>query len=133
MLCSLIAEGATSLAVVAAPARVARLLFDSSLDDAGITFARLLGLTLLCLVIACWPRANASGGTPAAFTAVFAYNLLAGLFLLYFAIASQQAGVLLWPAVAEHLLVALLLFKSALHGNVDVANPVMTKEREKPS
>ena len=115
LLFSLIAEGATGLTVLVSPALVARLLFDANLEDAGVAIARLLGMTLLCLVVACWPRANAPGGTRAAFSAVFAYNLLAALYLAFFAMTSPPSGILLWPAVAEHLILAALLLKPALH------------------
>lgn len=99
------------MAVLVTPALVTRLLFDANLEGAGIVFARLFAVTLLCLVIACWPRADAPGGTHAAFAAVFAYNALAALYLVFLGATSQTPGVLLWPAVAEHWLVALLLLK----------------------
>ena len=41
--------------------------------------------------------------------AVLAYNLLAALYLAWVGVTHRPAGILLWPAVAEHALVALLL------------------------
>ena len=41
--------------------------------------------------------------------ALLAYNLLAALYLAWVEVAHRPAGILLWPAVAEHALVALLL------------------------
>jgi hypothetical protein len=37
------------------------------------------------------------------------YNLLATIYLLYLGIVGKPAGVLLWPAVALHLLLTALL------------------------
>jgi hypothetical protein len=107
MLFSLVAEGATGLVVVLAPGLVAQLLFDAKVAGAGVAYGRLLGMTLLALVIACWPHAEVVPRP--ALHAVLAYNLLAAAYLVYIGIAHRPAGILLWPAVAEHALVALLL------------------------
>jgi hypothetical protein len=109
LLFSLVAEGVTALAVMAAPGLVVRLLFGAELSGAGISVARLLAITLLTLVIACWPGATAPSGTRAARNAVIAYNLFAGLYLAYLGVAQRRAGILLWPAVSEHVLVASAL------------------------
>jgi len=99
---SLAAEGATGLAVLLAPGLVAQLLFATGVAGAGVAYGRLLGVALLALVIACWPRGDAT--PPAALLAVLVYNLLAALYLLWVGM-----GILLWPAVVEHALVTLLL------------------------
>jgi hypothetical protein len=109
LLFSLVAEGATGLVVVLAPGLVAQLLFGLDVTGAGVAFGRLLGVTLLTLVLACWPDAVAPGGTRAALRAVLAYNALAAAYLAYLGIAHHPMGILLWPAVAEHALVAALL------------------------
>ena len=59
LLSSLVAEGVTGLVVVLAPGLVAQLLFGADVTGPGIAYGRLLGMTLLALVIACWPRADA--------------------------------------------------------------------------
>ena len=107
LLFSLVAEGATGLAVVLAPGLVAQLLFGAEVAGAGVAYGRLLGMTLLALVIACWPHADAVPRP--ALHAVFAYNLVAAVYLAWLGVAHRPAGILLWPAVAEHALVALLL------------------------
>jgi hypothetical protein len=107
VLFSLVAEGATGLVVALDPGLVARLLFGAEVAGAGVAYGRLLGMTLLALVIACWPRADAV--PRAALRAVLAYNLLAALYLAWLGVAHRPAGILLWPAVAEHALVTLLL------------------------
>jgi hypothetical protein len=107
LLFSLVAEGATGLAVILAPGLVAQLLFGTEVAGAGVAYGRLLGMTLLALVIACWPQADAVPRP--ALHAVLAYNLLAALYLAWLGVAHRPAGILLWPAVVEHVLVTLLL------------------------
>jgi hypothetical protein len=104
---SLAAEGGTGIIVVLAPGLVAPLLFGADVAGAGVAYGRLLGMTLLALVIACWPRADAVPRP--ALHAVLAYNLLAALYLAWLGVAHRPTGILLWPAVAEHALVTLLL------------------------
>lgn len=107
LLFSLVAEGATGLVVILAPALVAQLLFGTEVAGAGVAYGRLLGMTLIALVIASWPHADAV--TRPALHAFLAYNLLAALYLAWLGFAHRPAGILLWPAVAEHALVTLLL------------------------
>jgi hypothetical protein len=107
LLFSLVAEGATGLVVVLAPGLVAQLLFGADVAGAGVPYGRLLGMALLALVIACWP--HTAGVSRPALHAVLAYNLLAALYLIWLGVAHRPMGILLWPAVAEHALVALLL------------------------
>ncbi|MGR4871117.1 hypothetical protein ACIPRI_19905 [Variovorax sp. LARHSF232] len=107
LLFSLVAEGATALALVLAPGLVAQLIFGSAVEEAGVAYGRLLGVSLLALVIACWPGADAVSRP--ALHAVVVYNLLAAVYLGLLGGAQHYAGLLLWPAVVEHALVALLL------------------------
>jgi hypothetical protein len=107
LLFSLLAEGATGFAVALAPGLVAQLLFGSDVASAGVAYGRLLGVSLLALVIACWPSAPAVPRP--ALNAVLAYNLLAAVYIAYLGVARRPTGILLWPAVAEHALVTLLL------------------------
>ena len=106
LLFSLVAEGATGLVVVLAPGLVAQLLFGSDVAGAGVAYGRLLGMTLLALVIACWPSADAVPRP--ALHAVLAYNLLAAVSRLPWGRAAPRRD----PAVAGRCgdaLVALLL------------------------
>ena len=107
LLFSLAAEGGTGIIAVLAPGLVAPLLFGTDVAGAGIAYGRLLGMTLLALVIACWPHADAVPRP--ALHAVLAYNLLAALYLAWLGVAHHPMGILLWPAVAEHAFVTLLL------------------------
>ena len=104
---SLVAEGLTGFAALLAPEAIAQLLFGSNVAGVGIAFGRLAGIALLALVFACWPSTDAV--TRSALHAVLAYNLLAALYLAYLGSTQSPTGVLLWPAAAEHALVALVL------------------------
>jgi hypothetical protein len=42
------------------------------------------------------------------------YNLLVTLYLLYLGIGGKLVGVLLWPAVALHAMLAILIVRSWL-------------------
>jgi hypothetical protein len=107
LLFSLVAEGATGLAVALAPGLVAQLIFCSDVAGTGVVFGRLLGVSLLALAIACWPSTDV---VPRQVVhAVLAYNLLATVYIGYLGIAQHYAGNLLWPAVVEHALATLLL------------------------
>ena len=109
---SLAAEGATGIAVLLAPELVAALLFGAGVAGAGVAFSRLVGIALVALVLACWPGADAPGGRRAALRAILVYNVLAAAYLAWLGMARAPVGILLWPAVAEHALVALLLLRA---------------------
>ena len=63
-------EAATGVALIAVPGLVAHVLLGAGLSDSGIAVARLTGIALLCLGLACWP------GGDDAIRALFSYNLL---------------------------------------------------------
>jgi hypothetical protein len=107
---SLVAEAGTALTVLLAPGLVASPLFGTSLAGAGAAFARMVGVALGALVLACWPAtaAAASDGRAAA-RALAVYNLLAAVCLVYVRIADRLVGPLLWPAVVAHAVVGSFL------------------------
>ena len=107
-------EAATGLVLIALPARVADLLLGAPLSGAGTALARCFGIALLALGLACWPgRARAESGS-AALRAMLAYNVLIALCLADLGAVRHLGGVLLWPAVALHAVVALLLVRGWL-------------------
>ncbi len=107
-------EAATGLALLAAPDLVARLLLGDGLSASGIAVARLTGVALLCLGLAGWPTAR--DATPSAVRALFAYNLLAALYLGYLRVGGGFVSFLLWPACALHALLAFGLAWTAYGG-----------------
>jgi len=98
-------EAATGVALIAAPDLVARVLLGTGLSDSGIAVGRLTGIALLSLGLACWPGGH-DASKPAT-RALFTYNLLAALYLAYLRLGGGFNGILLWPAVALHGLLAL--------------------------
>jgi hypothetical protein len=104
-----IIEAATGLALMAVPSVVARLLLGGEISGAGIPLGRVAGFGLLSLGMACWPGRDPAGNTVPAFRAMLTYNSLATLYLLCLGIGGEWVGPLLWPAVALHGILSLLL------------------------
>ena len=104
-----VVEFATGLALIAAPALVARLLLGADIAGTAVLLARFLGVGLLALGLACWPGKGSITSIAPAFRAMLVYNALVALYLGYVATITHVAGPLLWPAAAIHAVVALLL------------------------
>ncbi len=101
-----IAEAATGLALLVAPSLVGQLLLGDQLVGVAIPVARVAGIALIGLGIACWP------GPP--LVGMLIYSGAVTLYLAYLGFAESLAGVLLWPAVALHaILTALIAFGAA--------------------
>jgi hypothetical protein len=102
-------EAITGLALMIHPTLVTRLLFGSGVSGVGMALSRIAGIALLALGVACWPSREAgNGGTPAV-QGMLAYSVLVTIYLVYLGGVAQLAGVLLWPAVAAHAVLTLLL------------------------
>jgi hypothetical protein len=92
------------------PPLVAAMLIGTAVTGTAAALARLFGIALLALGLACWPlRQRAGGGSPAALRGMLIYNVLVALDLAYLGAIGLWHGVLLWPAVALHAIVALAL------------------------
>lgn len=104
-------EVATGVALIVIPGLVAHVLLGSGLSDSGIAVARLTGIALLCLGLACWPGGD--GATQHAIRALFTYNLLAALYLGYLRVGGGFVSYLLWPACIVHACLALWLARPA--------------------
>jgi len=100
-----IAEAATGLALLVVPSLVGRLLLGAELSGVSIPVARVTGIALIALAVACWPGCTALCG-------MLTYNALAALYFLYLAIRGHWVGPLLWPAVALHAVLAILLARA---------------------
>ena len=97
-----VAEAATGLALLVIPSLVVRLLFGVELTAVSISIARVTGIALMGLGIACWPGCAPLRG-------MLTYSLLVTLYLGYLGIAGGFSGILLWPAVVLHAVLTLLL------------------------
>jgi hypothetical protein len=100
-------EIATGVALILSPSAAGRLLLaTTAVSTAAAVFARLAGIGLFSLGLACWPGKDAS---PAGQRAIVVYNLLAFVFLLSVGISSERVGVILWPAVVLHAVLSAFL------------------------
>lgn len=102
-------EVATGLALIVAPSFVGRLLLSVELIGVSIPVARVAGIGLLSLGLACWP---ARESPRRALCAMLTYDLLVTLYLLYLGIRGEWVGPLLWPAVVLHAILTVLLMRA---------------------
>jgi hypothetical protein len=100
-------EMATGLALIARPAFVGRALLGTDLSAPGIAVARVAGLGLFSLGLACWPGQHDI--TPQTARALLIYNLLAALYLGYLRVGGGFVSYLLWPASILHAVLTILL------------------------
>jgi hypothetical protein len=100
-----VAEAATGMALLIFPSLVGRLLLGADLAGVANPVARVAGIALLALGVACLPSCTALCG-------MLTYSLLATPYLLYLAIRSEWVGPLLWPAVLLHVILTILLARA---------------------
>jgi hypothetical protein len=96
--------------LLVAPALVARLLLGVSLDaPAAFIVGRVAGAALLSLGGACWlARDDGPSRAGRGMVAVMLlYNCAAGAVLANAAVGTRLVGVLMWPAVALHAVLAV--------------------------
>ena len=101
-----VAEAATGLALLIVPSLVGQSLLGEELTGIAIPVARVAGIALIGLGIACWP------GPP--MVGMLTYNTVVTLYLAYLGFAVGLTGILLWPAVALHFVLSILLGRVAL-------------------
>jgi hypothetical protein len=101
-----VVEAATGLGLLIVPSLVAQLLLGDALVGIAIPVARVAGIALIAFGIACWP------GPP--LVGMLAYNAAVTLYLSYVGIAGGFSGILLWPAVALHATLSILLARAWL-------------------
>jgi len=102
-------EAATGVVLMLHPPLLARLLLGSDVSGAGMVLGRVAGFALLSLGVACWPDRDAASSSAPALRAMLTYNLLATLYLGSLGIGGLWVGRLLWPAVATHGVLTLML------------------------
>jgi hypothetical protein len=102
-------EVLTGAGLIVDPRIFTRLLFGEGVAGAGLSLGRVTGCGLLCLGLACMPgRATAASLLPAV-RALLTYNLLILLLLLYLGLQGDRTGALLWPSIALHAVLSILL------------------------
>jgi hypothetical protein len=102
-------EIATGIGFIVAPTIVLPLLVRGEINDLVLLLARVLGITLIALGLAAWPGRQGADGELAGRRGLLTYNALVALFLTYVGAALNLGGPLVWPTVALHGVVALLL------------------------
>ena len=102
-------EAATGLALMAAPSIVVRLLLGGEISGASLPLGRVAGFGLLSLGMACLSGRDPAGNTASALRGMLTYNLLATFYFFGLGIGGEWVGPLLWPAVALHGILSLLL------------------------
>jgi hypothetical protein len=102
-------EVATGAALVIVPSLIGRLLFGEQLTGVDIPIARVLGIALIALGVACWPGCTALCG-------MLTYSAVVTLYLAYVGTAGSFAGTLLWPVVVVHLILTALLARAFISG-----------------
>jgi Ca2+/Na+ antiporter len=104
-----IVEAGTGLALMIDPVIVVWLLMGVDLAGVGILLGRCFGIALVALGLACSPSGPRAPIKSQAFRAMLTYNALIAVYLAYIRVVGHQGGLLLWPAILLHALVALLL------------------------
>jgi hypothetical protein len=110
-----VVEVGTGLALMINPALVIALLVGESNSTQGMQLGRLAGVALIALGLACWPSQGAENATPA-FRGMLFYNVLVALYLTCLGTLGHLSGLLLWPGVALHFVVAIGLIWTWFNG-----------------
>jgi hypothetical protein len=101
-----IGETATGAALLLVPSLVGQVLFGVGMAGIAATIARVTGIALIGLGVACWP------GRP--LVGMLTYSAAVTLYLAYVGFAGGLNGILLWPAVILHAVLAGLLARAWL-------------------
>jgi hypothetical protein len=102
-------EATTGAALLVVPSLIGRLLLGEELTGVAIPVARVLGIALVALGVACWPGRTALCG-------MLVYSAAVTLYLAYVGIAGGFTGRLLWPVVVLHSILTALLTRALISG-----------------
>ncbi len=100
-----VGETGTGLALLIVPSLVGRLLLGEGLTGIAIPVARVAGIALIALGVACWPGPPRVG--------MLIYSAAVTLYLAYVGFAGGLTGTLLWPAVGLHVILTALLARAS--------------------
>jgi hypothetical protein len=101
-----VSEAATGVALLIVPSLAGQLLLGADLTGVAVTVARVAGIALIALGIACWP------GTP--LLGMLTYGAAVTLYLAYVGLSGDSSGMLLWPAVVLHVILTALLTRLSM-------------------
>jgi len=101
-------EGVTGLALLMVPSFVGTLLLGDEFSGVALPVARIAGIALIALAIACWPGPARLG--------MLTYGAAVTAYLAYLGFSGGASGILLWPAVVLHAILTALLSRTAKSG-----------------
>jgi hypothetical protein len=99
-----VSEVATGAALLIVPSLVGRLLLGDELIGVAISIARVLGIALIGLGIACWPGPARVG--------MLIYSAAVTLYLAFLGFGGLS-GIILWPAVVLHAIMTAVLTRAS--------------------
>ena len=99
-----VGEAGAGLALLIVPALAGRLLLGEELTGVAIPVARVAGIALIALGVACWP------GPP--LVGMLIYSAVVTLYLSYVGLTGDLTGIFLWPAVILHVILTALLTRT---------------------
>jgi hypothetical protein len=108
---AVVAEAATGLGLLIVPSLVGQILLGEQLTVVAIPVERVAGIALIALGIACWPGPPHLG--------MLTYSASITVYFAYLGFAGALSGVLLWPAVALHVILTSLLARDVLRRQRD--------------
>jgi hypothetical protein len=98
-----VSEVATGAGLLILPTLIVRLLLGVEPAGMAVVIARVTGIALVALGIACWP------GRMNPFRGMLTYNALMTSYLAWVAFQEEWVGPLLWLVLVLHLLITILL------------------------
>lgn len=101
-----VGEAATGVALLVVPSLVGQLLLGTELTGDAATVARVAGIALIALAVACWPGPPLLG--------MLMYSAALTLYLAWLGVSGASSGALLWPAVLLHLILTVLLARASV-------------------
>jgi len=109
-----VSETVTGAGLLILPTLVIRLLLGAEPSGVAVLIARVTGIALIALGIACWPsRMNP-------FFGMLTYNALMSSYLVWVGVHGEWVGSLLWLVAALHALITILLGGAWLRGSKTV-------------
>ena len=102
-----VAECATGLALLILPSLVGQLLLGEELSGIAVPIARVAGIALTALALACW--------SDLPLLVMVFYSAAVAVYLAYLGFTTG-GGILLWPAVVLHVIVTLILIRGLAKG-----------------
>jgi hypothetical protein len=101
-------EVGAGLGLLVSPSTIVWLLLGSSLESpAGLALGRVAGAALLSLGVACWFTHRQGSSATGLIAAMLLYNTAVGTILAIAGGANDLAGIVLWPAVGVHAVMAV--------------------------